>query len=87
MTGSASQDVFEYVSGAEGARIALFARVLIKGVYYIIPNFSAFNFNLQAIYPLPVHFSDLLFILAYFIAYTGLALAGANWLFSRRELP
>jgi ABC-type transport system involved in multi-copper enzyme maturation permease subunit len=86
LTGSASQDVFEYVSGGDGEKIAPLARLLIKGVYYILPNFSAFNFNLQAIYPLPVHFQDLGYTLAYFIVYTGLALAGANWLFSRREL-
>ena len=60
--------------------------MLIKGVYYLLPNFSAFDFNLQAIYPLPVHIADLGYTIAYFIVYAGLALAGANWLFSRREL-
>ena len=86
LTGSASQDVFEYISGDVGSRMAPFARILITGVYYVIPNFSAFNFTVQAVYPLPVPASDIGYTLAYFITYTGLALAGGNWFFSRREL-
>jgi ABC-type transport system involved in multi-copper enzyme maturation permease subunit len=86
LTGSASQDVFEYISGDEGSKIAPLAQLLIKGVYYILPNFSAFDFNFQAIYPLPLHPADLVYTSVYFIVYTGVALSAANWFFSKREL-
>lgn len=84
--GSASQDVFEYVSGEFGTKISLPAQWTVKGVYYLLPNFSAFNLKVQAVYPLPIDYPGLCYTFLYFIIYTALAITGAIWVFSRREL-
>lgn len=84
--GSASQEVYEYISGSFGANIPPPLLVLMKGIYYLIPNFSVFDLKLQAIYGLPVPFSGLILTLLYFGVYTAILLFLAIWIFSRREL-
>ena len=86
LAGSASQEVYDFVVSASGAKLALPARFLAKCVYYILPNFSAFNFKLQAIYPLPFDPIQICYVVLYFIVYTSLVLSAAVWIFSRREL-
>lgn len=87
LAGSASQEVFEYVSGEYGKKIASAALFSIKAVYYLIPNFGAFNFKLQAIYPIPLSLAGLGYTAAYFCVYSALILSLAAWFFSRREFP
>ena len=84
--GSASQNVFEYISGEYGKHIAAPFLTLIKGVYYVIPNFSAFDLNVHAIYGLPVSWYGLIYTVSYFIVYIAILLCTAAWSFSRREL-
>ena len=78
---------YEYVSGSMGTKMNSFSKVVIKAVYYVIPNFSAFDFKVQAIYGLPLVTGDLLFTLAYFFVYLALLVSVAVWVFTRRELP
>jgi len=87
MAGSASQEVFEYVSGQFGQQIAPFQVAAIKGVYYLLPNFAAFDFNVQAVYALPITIEAILFPVCYAIIYGGIMLCLALWAFNRRELP
>ena len=87
LAGSASQDVYEMTIGAYGDTLLPLARGLIKGIYYILPNFSAFDLKTQAIYALPLAPTSLLLTLLYFVSYTGIVLSLAVWSFSRRELP
>lgn len=87
LAGSASQEVYEFVNGSYGKSIAPFSKALIKGVYYLLPNFAAFNLKAQAIYALPLAPGAMLLTLLYFICYTGIMLSLAVWSFSRRELP
>lgn len=86
LAGSASQEVYDFVISANGAKLALPVQILAKCVYYILPNFSAFNFKLQAIYPLPFDPIQISYVTVYFIVYTALTLSAAVWIFSRREL-
>jgi Cu-processing system permease protein len=85
--GNSSQAVYEYVTGPFGKKLFSPILSLIKVVYYILPNFSAYNFKLQAIYGLAVSINTLLYSLIYFTIYTSIILYGAIWIFSRRELP
>ncbi|HEY6837793.1 MAG TPA: ABC transporter permease subunit [Geobacteraceae bacterium] len=86
LAGSASQEVYEFVSSAHGKEMPALSRGLVKLVYYVIPNFGAFDFKLQAVYPIPFDSAHVLFALGYFLVYTTFVLALAIWLFSRREL-
>jgi len=87
LAGSASQDVFEYISGEFGRTVSPAGKLLAKGAYYLLPNFSAFDLQVQAIYGLPVPTGGLVYTLLYFLVYTATVLVLAVWVFSRRELP
>jgi len=87
LAGSASQEVYEYVSGQLAPQIAPFQVQVIKAVYYLLPNFSAFNFKVHAVYALPVSAEAILFPLGYALIYGGVVLGTAIWAFNRRELP
>lgn len=87
IAGSASQNVYEMTLGTYGEQLQPAVKTLIRGVYYVIPNFSAFDLKTQAVYALPLVPADLLLTLAYFLCYTGIILSLAVWNFSRRELP
>lgn len=86
LAGSASQEVYDFVISENGAKLGLTVRFLAKCVYYILPNFSAFNFKLQAIYPIPFDPIQISYVTIYFLVYTALVLSAAVWIFSRREL-
>ncbi|NCP04400.1 MAG: hypothetical protein GW861_13605 [Deltaproteobacteria bacterium] len=62
------------------------AKLLVKAFYYVIPNFSAFDFKLAAIYGLPVAPSSVFMVLGYFTVYASLILGFTVIIFSRREL-
>jgi ABC-type transport system involved in multi-copper enzyme maturation permease subunit len=86
LAGSGSQQVFEYVTGPAGGKFSPTAAALVKGAYYFLPNFAAFNLKVQAIYGLPQAWSGLLLTLLYFAVYTLMALLGCMALFARRQL-
>lgn len=84
--GSASQDVYEYVTSVSGLKMNAMIRALSKFIYYLLPNFSAFNFKLQAVYPLTFDIVQISYVTAYFLVYTTVIISGALLVFSRREL-
>lgn len=84
--GSASQSVYEYITSDYGKAMSAVTRGLISTIYYCIPNFAAFDFKIQAVYPLSVPVQGLLFTGMYFLMYTGILLMIAVWAFNRREL-
>ena len=58
---------------------------LTRGIYYVFPNFSAFDVKLQAVHGLPVPAAYVATTLAYAGVYVALLLAGAIAIFSRRD--
>ncbi len=85
--GSASQEVFDYLSGQFGQSIS---PILMKGValaYYLLPNFSSFDFQVQAVYGLTVPFEGIFLTVVYAFTYTSILLGLAVFAFERRELP
>jgi ABC-type transport system involved in multi-copper enzyme maturation permease subunit len=84
--GNASQEVFDYVGGEYGNTIPFLSRMIIKCVYYVIPNFAVFNMKVQAVYALPLTPAPIFYAILYFICYTGIMLCLSVWSFNRREL-
>ncbi len=85
--GSASQEVFEYVSGQFGQDISPTLVKAINVAYYCLPNLSAFDFQIQAVYGLTIPLEGLLLSTLYALIYIGLLLGLAIFAFGRRELP
>ncbi len=86
LAGSASQEVFEYVSGQYGQELQPLAVAAIKAVYYLLPNFAAFDFKIHAVYSLSVSAQAVLLPFFYAVTYTSILLGLAVWVFNRREL-
>lgn len=87
LVGSASQEVYEYVNSTSAVSLPASLRLIVEALYYLLPNFSAFDFKVQAIYALPVSSVDVLATLAYALVATGVLLSAAAWTFCRREFP
>jgi len=87
LAGNVSQEVFEYITGNSAHSIHPLFRILVRGLYYILPNFSAFNLKVNAIYGLPISFYGLALTVIYFIVYTSIVLTLSIIIFKRRELP
>jgi ABC-type transport system involved in multi-copper enzyme maturation permease subunit len=86
LAGNASQEVFDFVTtDATGAKMPVGLVYAAKGLYYLIPNFGAFNFKVSAIYPVPVQVEGIVYTFVYFLVYTGIVLALSIRVFSRRE--
>ena len=86
LVGNASQQVYEYVNSPAGQTLPLFARKCATGLYYILPNFSAFDLKVNAVYGLPLSIDGIALTLGYVIVYTLIVLSIAATLFTRREM-
>ncbi|WP_020676435.1 ABC transporter permease [Geopsychrobacter electrodiphilus] len=84
--GNASQQVYDYVHSAAGQVLSVTVRNCASGLYYIVPNFSAFDFKVNAIYGLPIATEGIFLTLGYLVVYSAIVLTLATMLFSRREI-
>jgi Cu-processing system permease protein len=84
--GGATQQVYEYVQSPASKTLSPVVKQIATGLYYLLPNFSAFDLKVNAIYGLPVSADGLLLTLAYFVVYVGILLSLASAIFLRREL-
>jgi ABC-type transport system involved in multi-copper enzyme maturation permease subunit len=69
------------------AEVAPITVKVIQLAYYLFPNLSLFDLKIQAANGLPVTPEFILWTSAYWLVYTGFALALASFLFTRREFP
>ena len=87
LAGNASQEVFEFINkNAVGAKMSIILRSAVNLLYYLIPNFSAFDCKVSAIYPVPLNVEGLLYTFIYFVIYTGIVLIISMQILSRREI-
>jgi ABC-type transport system involved in multi-copper enzyme maturation permease subunit len=86
MAGSVSQQVFDYLQTESGQLLPAVVRKASLALYYLLPNFGAFDLRLQAIYGLDLSPSGLLLTLAYAFIYLGILMAASVTIFRRREL-
>lgn len=86
LCGSMSQDVYNYLSSSAATDVPDFVKQIFSLFYYIVPNFSAFDFKYAAIYSVPIAWQDLWLTFGYFAAYLAVVLFLACFFFNRREL-
>ncbi len=60
--------------------------VLLKGIYYTLPNLSYFNIRAQVVHNIPVASAYLFFVFCYALLYTTLLMGIATFIFKRRDL-
>ncbi len=61
------------------------AAYLARGLYYVLPNFAAFDIKTQVVHALPVPGSYMVATSAYAVVYIALLLTAAVVVFSRRD--
>ena len=86
LCGSASQEVYEYVTSQLGQSLHPVSSMIVSSLYYILPNFSGFNFHVQAVYGLDIELSAVGFSFAYALIYICILLSVAVFAFNKREL-
>ncbi len=82
--GSASQQVYDFLRSAQ--TYSPFLKKSATALYYILPNFSAFDLSVNAIYGISLNPSGLALSAGYFVVYTSILLALSAIIFSRREI-
>jgi Cu-processing system permease protein len=86
LAGGVTQQVYEFVNSPASKGLSPFVRLLASSLYYILPNFNAFDLKVNAIYGLPLPANGLLLTFVYFAVYVGLLLSVAAAIFARREM-
>jgi len=86
LVGSATQQVFDYIHSPTGQALSAVLRQIASALYYVLPNFAAFDLKVNAIYAIPVSGHGVLLTLGYFFVYTAAILFLATHSFARREL-
>jgi ABC-type transport system involved in multi-copper enzyme maturation permease subunit len=84
--GNSSQQVYDYIHSQAGKTMPMFTRTVASILYYVLPNFSAFNFKVNAIYGLPVSLYGMGVTLIYAMVYCGIMLTLAAVIFERKEM-
>ncbi len=72
-------------SAAGQERLDLTVRAVGSAVYWLLPNFSAFDLKTEIVYGLAISGKAVLLTQAYGVAYLGVLLLLAAWAFGRRE--
>lgn len=85
IAGNSIQGVYDYVLKA-GDKMTPFAKFVIKIIYFILPNFSAFDFTAFAAYALKISTSSVTTSLLYFALYLSILMSAAVLIFNKRDL-
>jgi hypothetical protein len=72
-------------TGGGQERLGPVVRAFGQAVYWILPNFSAFDLKAQIVYSVAMNAKGLLLTQLYGLAYLGVLLLLATMAFSRRE--
>jgi ABC-type transport system involved in multi-copper enzyme maturation permease subunit len=86
IVGSATQEVYDYLHSSMMLTISPVVRNVANTLYYILPNFSAFDFEVNAVYGISPSTSGMIWTSVYFVIYTAILLTLSTILFSRREM-
>jgi Cu-processing system permease protein len=86
LVGNATQEVYDYVHSAAGRALAPLVRQSASALYYVLPNFSAFDLKVNAIYAVAPSLRGTCLTGIYFVVYTTAVLALSCAIFSRREM-
>jgi len=86
LAGNVTQQVYDYIHSAAGANLSPLVKQAATGLYYLLPNFNAFNLKVNAIYGIPLSSSGLFLTACYFVVYISVLLSLSVVIFTRREL-
>jgi hypothetical protein len=71
----------------EGVEISPLMASVIKFVYYVFPNLSAFDLKINAAHGIELPHNFLLWIPLYWLLYTAIMITASALIMERREFP
>jgi Cu-processing system permease protein len=86
LVGGATQQAYDYVLSPAGQLLSPLTQKLAEILYFILPNLSAFDLKINAIYALPLESHNLMLTFGYGVLYMAFVLIVAAVVYSRREL-
>jgi len=86
IAGNASQGIYEYIFTEAAQKYSVWFKILIKIIYYILPNFSSFDLTAYASYALKINYESLLFSFLYFMLYMTMSISLGCIIFSKRDM-
>lgn len=86
LAGGAMQQVHDYVLSPQASAISPAVRLAGSILYYLLPNFTVFDLETNAVYGLPVEPSGALLTIGYFLLYASILITMTCIIFSKREL-
>jgi len=85
LAGNSIQGIYDYILKSK-ENISNFVKLIVKVVYYILPNFSAFDLTAYAAYSLKISTQSILFSIGYFFIYLMVVMSLAVMIFNNRDL-
>lgn len=86
LSGEVTQQVYDYVTSPSARLVPPLVRQAAKVLYYLLPNFTAFDLKVNAIYALVPDYRGVALTVGYSAIYTAFVLIAAAAIFSRREM-
>jgi ABC-type transport system involved in multi-copper enzyme maturation permease subunit len=87
LIGQTIDDIVSFIeTGNGGVPVNDALKYTVHFGQYLFPNLAAFDLNQLAAHGLTIPFSDIAFLLLYFLAYSAAALSLATVVFNRRDL-
>jgi Cu-processing system permease protein len=86
IVGSATQQVYDYLHASTVINVSPVVKNIANTLYYILPNFSAFDLEVNAVYGISLSPTGMVWTCLYFVIYTAVLLTLSAIIFSRREM-
>lgn len=86
MAGNATQQAYDYVHSPAANSLSPLVKQAASFFYYLLPNFSAFDLKVNAIYGIALSGRAVALPFIYFCIYTPLLIVVATIIFARREI-
>ena len=86
IAGSATQQAFDYVNSPAAKALSPLAKQAASFFYYLLPNFSAFDLQVNAVYGITLSGKAVVLPFIYFCIYTPLLIVVTMIIFARREM-
>lgn len=86
IAGNVTQQVYDYIQSPASRNLAPAVKEVSTCLYYLLPNLSAFDLKVYAIYALPLPLNGLILTAVYFVIYVTILLSLSSVIFHRREM-
>jgi len=86
LAGSATQQAYDYVHTSAADTLPVMIKYAASFFYYIMPNLTAFDLQVNAVYGIPISLDSILLPMLYLMLYLPIVLLLSVYIFAKREM-